>query len=192
MTTQSDFSEWETVKTFGDGNYFEAGRYRVALLETFRNQGHKGLRGIAEFVVISAEKTETHKDPSPVGSRRSAIFVLDGVNQDSGKGNMKKFVLGLLPANHPAHADGKEFAKFYGSLYQDAQRKANIKQGAESQPARGKILMLDASTASKPTKATANKPPAEQVFVTNLRWTYVAQSKEEFEAERKRLTDAGL
>lgn len=188
--SNQEFADWANAKTWGTGNYFEAGRYKLALLETYINNGHKGLRGIAEFVVLESTKTEKDKEPAPVGSRRSAVFVLDGTNADTGKGKLKELVLGLLPPGNAAITDSSKLSAFYGEIYSDAKRVKNEKSGPEKQVARGRFIALDASTASKPTKSTANT--ANPVFITQMRWGYVPQTKEEYEAERARLTAAGL
>lgn len=188
QAVNQEFQEWANAKTWGTGNYFEAGRYKLAILETFDNSGKKGRNIIVECVVIESTKTEAKVDPAPVGSKRSAVFKLDGEHGEGAMGRLKEFVQGLRAPN----ADPAGLGKFMSDIYSDAKRKDGTKLGANTQPVRGKFVTLEASTSSKPTRATASKPKDEQVFVTNLKWIFVEQTKEQYEAERKRLDAANL
>lgn len=182
------------AKTFETGTYFEPGEYELDVLEYFHNTGHKGECGIAEFVVVSSKSTEydaegKERKPAPVGSRRSAVYKLDGEHKAVGQGKMKAFTLALcVPAGTPVSDDdiGATLADILGDACRtDSKKNSGCEKGAvERQPMRGKRVKLYASTASKATK--------KGVIPVNLKFVFVEQTDEAVAARRAELDAANL
>lgn len=177
------FAEIGKASEFGSGSYFEAGEYELTLLEYFMNQGHKGLSAIAVFHVDASAKSESDKEPAPVGSQRSAVFKFSGENGKIGMGKAKTFSISLFKPRTEQVSDS-DASSLMSRVLGDARRNDGKKSGAESQPMRGRKIKLSATTATKKTR--------NGIFITNLNWGFMPQTGEELKARRAELDKQGM
>jgi len=180
-----------TAKTFGSGNYFTSGKYKLRSSLLKMHDGENGKSFIAEFLVTDAQATEAGVEPNMVGSTASVAYNLTKIK--SAAGDVKALALAFMgmteeqliaaqqAEDQKAAAEGRASSNLF---VQWLLKVTNESASAGTvQPLRGRLV--GGETYRKATKKHKETNAPRSEWMTLMKFSHIPETPAELEAGRK-------